>query len=164
MDTWEFIPNASRRFTVNSIQKLISASMNTNSCHHTRWNKHLPSKVNILTWHVSNKRLPIRSNLDSRGIDLDSTRCNLCDDDIETEDHVFVYFPIATHTWKPVYTWWEFIGFTLLILRKSCPWLIEFLFAKTTGSSSMQLSTQPFGLYGNTKTKSSSTSNDRKMS
>ncbi|GJU00433.1 putative RNA-directed DNA polymerase, eukaryota, reverse transcriptase zinc-binding domain protein [Tanacetum coccineum] len=94
MDTWEFIPDASRRFTVNNMRKLISLStINTNNCHHTRWNKLLPSKVNILTWRVSNKRFPTRSNLDSRGIDLDSTRCPLCDNDIETEDHVLVYCP-----------------------------------------------------------------------
>nr|GEV76829.1 RNA-directed DNA polymerase, eukaryota, reverse transcriptase zinc-binding domain protein [Tanacetum cinerariifolium] len=111
MDTWEFIPDALRRFTVINMQKLISSSTtNTNNCHHTRWNKLLPSKVNILTWRVSNKRLPTRSNLDSRRIDLDSTRCRLCDNDIKTEDHVFVYCPIATDTWKVVYTWWELIA------------------------------------------------------
>ena len=111
MDTWEFIPDASRQFTVNSMRKLISASTNTNNSH-TKWNKLLPSKVNILTWRVSNKRLPTRSNLDSRGIDLDSTRCPLCDNDIETEDHVFVYCPIARDTWKAVFSWWKIIDFS----------------------------------------------------
>ncbi|GJY14724.1 putative RNA-directed DNA polymerase, eukaryota, reverse transcriptase zinc-binding domain protein [Tanacetum coccineum] len=37
MDTWEFIPDASRRFTVNNMRKLISSSTtDTNNCHHTR--------------------------------------------------------------------------------------------------------------------------------
>ncbi|GKB09645.1 wall-associated receptor kinase 2-like protein [Tanacetum coccineum] len=39
------------------------------------------------------KNLPIsmatRSNLDRRGVDLDSVRCPLCDDGIEKEDHIF---------------------------------------------------------------------------
>ncbi|GJS86409.1 RNA-directed DNA polymerase, eukaryota [Tanacetum coccineum] len=39
--------------------------------------------------------VPTRVNLDKRGIDLDSVRCPLCNDDIETKDHVFALCSIA---------------------------------------------------------------------
>ena len=41
--------------------------------------------------------------LDSRkGIDLDSTRCPLCDDALETESHLFVECCIARDAWSKV--------------------------------------------------------------
>ncbi|GJS44503.1 RNA-directed DNA polymerase, eukaryota, reverse transcriptase zinc-binding domain protein [Tanacetum coccineum] len=104
-DVWEFTYDASRRFYVNSLRKLISTMSSDNNSHHTRWNKLLPSKVNILTWHVLNKKLPTRFNLDRRGIDLDTIRYPLCNNDIETEDHIFVKCPLAIDAWKVVFSW-----------------------------------------------------------
>ena len=92
------------------MRKLISTMSSDNNSQHTRWNKLLPTKVNILTWRVLNKRLPTRFNLDRRGIDLDTVRCPLCNNDIETEDHIFVKCPIAIDTWKVVFSWWQFSG------------------------------------------------------
>ncbi|GJY72694.1 ribonuclease H-like domain-containing protein [Tanacetum coccineum] len=40
-----------------------------------RWNILIPIKLDIHSWRVAIDRLPTRCNLDSRGIDLDSTRC-----------------------------------------------------------------------------------------
>ncbi|GKC97323.1 RNA-directed DNA polymerase, eukaryota, reverse transcriptase zinc-binding domain protein, partial [Tanacetum coccineum] len=80
--------------------------------HPTLWNKLLPSKVNIFTWRVLNKRLPTRLNLDRRGIDLDTVRCPLCNNDIETKDHIFVKCPLAIDTWKVIFSWWQFTGIT----------------------------------------------------
>ncbi|GKE18422.1 RNA-directed DNA polymerase, eukaryota, reverse transcriptase zinc-binding domain protein, partial [Tanacetum coccineum] len=48
--------------------------------------------------------VPTRVNLDKRGIDLDSVRCPLCDDDIEIEDHLFALCSIAKDVWKEVMT------------------------------------------------------------
>ncbi|GKD73279.1 RNA-directed DNA polymerase, eukaryota, reverse transcriptase zinc-binding domain protein [Tanacetum coccineum] len=76
-----------------------------------RWNKFLPAKVNILVWRIMNKRVPTRVNLDKRGIDLDSVRCPLCDNDIETEDHLFASCTIANDVWKlEVMAWWKVSG------------------------------------------------------
>ncbi|GJZ26864.1 RNA-directed DNA polymerase, eukaryota, reverse transcriptase zinc-binding domain protein [Tanacetum coccineum] len=99
-DVWEFTYDASRRFSVNSMRKLFSTMSSDTNSHPTRWNKLLPSKVTILTWHVLNKILPTRFNLDRCGIDLDTVRCPLCNNDIETEDHIFVKRPLAIDTWK----------------------------------------------------------------
>ncbi|GJZ60497.1 probable L-type lectin-domain containing receptor kinase S.5 [Tanacetum coccineum] len=72
----------------------------------TRWNRALPSKININTWRVSNRRLPTRINLDCRSVELDSVRCPMCDEDLETEDHIFVSCNIASETWKLILNWW----------------------------------------------------------
>ncbi|GJT71752.1 reverse transcriptase domain, reverse transcriptase zinc-binding domain protein [Tanacetum coccineum] len=82
-------------------------------CTPTRWNTLLPLKVNIFIWRTTNKRLPARVNLDYRGIDLDSVCCPMCDDAIETEDHIFVSCPIAKDTWKCIADWWNIPSITI---------------------------------------------------
>ena len=76
------------------------------STNSTRWNKLVPIKVNIASWRIENLRIPTRVNLDSRGIDLHSIRCPICDDDLETEDHVLVKCGVALNIWKEVLKWW----------------------------------------------------------
>ncbi|GJX25265.1 RNA-directed DNA polymerase, eukaryota, reverse transcriptase zinc-binding domain protein [Tanacetum coccineum] len=106
-DTWEFTPEPSRFFKDNTMRKIISNTSTDSTSQQTRWNKILPSKVNILAWRVLLHRLPTRVNLDHRGIDLDSVRCPLCNDDIETETHVFVNCSLARCIWKDVFSWWQ---------------------------------------------------------
>lgn len=74
----------------------------------SRWNKYLPSKVNISTWRIINRRLPTRLNLDKRGVDLHSVRCPICDDDLECENHIFVECTVAKDTWLAVFKCWGF--------------------------------------------------------
>ncbi|PWA33959.1 hypothetical protein CTI12_AA623660 [Artemisia annua] len=66
----------------------------------------LPIKVNINTWRLCFDRLPTRCNLDARGVDLDSTRCPICDGDLESSQHLFVECLVASSLWKIVTTWW----------------------------------------------------------
>ncbi|GJW54616.1 RNA-directed DNA polymerase, eukaryota, reverse transcriptase zinc-binding domain protein [Tanacetum coccineum] len=72
-----------------------------------KWNNLLPSKVNITTWRISIQRLPTRINLDKRNVDLDSVRCPICDDALETEQHVFVSYNLAGKIWKDILNWWN---------------------------------------------------------
>ncbi|GJS70033.1 RNA-directed DNA polymerase, eukaryota, reverse transcriptase zinc-binding domain protein [Tanacetum coccineum] len=48
-----------------------------------------------------------QKNLNARGIELHSIRCPLCDEDIETEEHIFVRCKIALDTWRNVLKWWN---------------------------------------------------------
>ncbi|GJV97750.1 hypothetical protein Tco_1549327 [Tanacetum coccineum] len=41
---------------------------------------------------------PTKINLDMRDIDLDTLRCPVCDDDLESEDHIFAKCCIAVDT------------------------------------------------------------------
>ncbi|GKC64896.1 RNA-directed DNA polymerase, eukaryota, reverse transcriptase zinc-binding domain protein, partial [Tanacetum coccineum] len=47
------------------------------------------------------------ANLDRRGVDLDSVRCPICDDAVQTEKHLFVDCKIARDTWINVLNWWR---------------------------------------------------------
>ena len=68
------------------------------------------------SWRLGKDRLPTRCNLDARGINLDSTRCPLCDQAIEDLQHLFVECPIAKDLWSMVKTWWGMDDYPKLVL------------------------------------------------
>ncbi|GKD63237.1 RNA-directed DNA polymerase, eukaryota, reverse transcriptase zinc-binding domain protein, partial [Tanacetum coccineum] len=106
-DCWECTISSNRLFTVKSMRSHIRKFLYPLNPQPFRWNKALPSKINISSWRILHKRLPTRFNLDRRGVGLDSTRCPVCDEDIETEEHLFTSCFIATETWRRVFTWWK---------------------------------------------------------
>nr|GEV02850.1 hypothetical protein [Tanacetum cinerariifolium] len=59
------------------------------------WNATLPIKVNIHIWRAAMDQLPTCYNLDAWGIDLDSTRCHVCNGCVETSKHLFIDSMIA---------------------------------------------------------------------
>ncbi|XP_071709258.1 uncharacterized protein [Rutidosis leptorrhynchoides] len=58
------------------------------------------------------QRLPVRTKLDKRGIDLHSVRCPLCDDDIESSEHTLIFCRRAQEIWSRVYKWWNLGNFS----------------------------------------------------
>ncbi|GJY35720.1 RNA-directed DNA polymerase, eukaryota, reverse transcriptase zinc-binding domain protein [Tanacetum coccineum] len=63
------------------------------------------------------RRIPTIINLDMRGIDLDTLRCPVCDNDLESEDHIFAKCCIAVDTWRDVLLWWHIPGITITSLE-----------------------------------------------
>ncbi|GKD66838.1 RNA-directed DNA polymerase, eukaryota, reverse transcriptase zinc-binding domain protein, partial [Tanacetum coccineum] len=84
-----------------------------------RWNKILPLKVNINTWCIIHKRVPTRSNIDIKGVDLDFVRCLICDDKIESEEHIFVMCNVTREAWKNIWLWWKIDNTSINILNNA---------------------------------------------
>ncbi|XP_071686803.1 uncharacterized protein [Rutidosis leptorrhynchoides] len=70
-------------------------------------------------WRVLNRKIPVRTELDKRGIDLDSVRCPSCDDDIESIDHVMFFCRSSLDVWERVYKWWNLGGVSNLSLSEA---------------------------------------------
>ncbi|XP_071697620.1 uncharacterized protein [Rutidosis leptorrhynchoides] len=75
-------------------------------------NKLIPKKVEIFVWRLLHKKLPVRIELDKRGLDLHSVRCPLCDDDVESVAHIFTSCKHACDIWGRVAKWWNLSNFT----------------------------------------------------
>ena len=118
IDSWECTVDDTRLFTVKGMRSHIinSSSPPPTISSPTRWNNLIPLKVNVFTWKTANQRLPTRSNLDFRGIDLHSVLCPLCDEVTETEEHIFVSCSIAKETWKGLLDWWNIHTSTITCL------------------------------------------------
>ncbi|GJZ86781.1 hypothetical protein Tco_0658391, partial [Tanacetum coccineum] len=69
-DTWTCSLNSLNTFKVSSMRFAIDSSILASTIDNVKWNKTLPIKINIHSWRLRKDRLPTRSNLDARGIDL----------------------------------------------------------------------------------------------
>ncbi|XP_071705251.1 uncharacterized protein [Rutidosis leptorrhynchoides] len=69
-------------------------------------NNLVPKKIEIFIWRALKKRLPTLVELDNRGIDLNSVRCPICDDDVETIEHSLIFCSYVMDIWSRVHKWW----------------------------------------------------------
>ena len=67
----------------------------------------MPKKVNIFVWRALKGRLPVREELDKRGVDLDSVLCPCCDSAVESCAHSLVLCDLAMSVWEKIFCWWK---------------------------------------------------------
>ncbi|GJW01986.1 reverse transcriptase domain, reverse transcriptase zinc-binding domain protein [Tanacetum coccineum] len=108
-DTWTCSLNSLNTFTVSFMRFAIDSFILVSTIDNVKWNKTLPIKINIHSWRLRKDRLPTRSNLDARGIDLDSLRCPVCNDGIESTPHLFVWCTVAAKIWCMIKDWWGLV-------------------------------------------------------
>ncbi|XP_071695901.1 uncharacterized protein [Rutidosis leptorrhynchoides] len=71
-------------------------------------NNSIPQKVAIFIWRAKLNRLPVRSELGKRGIDLDSVLCPICGNEIETVEHSLIKCKKVTEFWIFFFLiWWN---------------------------------------------------------
>nr|GEY91752.1 RNA-directed DNA polymerase, eukaryota, reverse transcriptase zinc-binding domain protein [Tanacetum cinerariifolium] len=80
---------SSGEFTVASVRKLIDDKWLLGDDNKTRWVKYVPIKINVHAWNVMSDSIPTRFNISRRGISIDSLSCVLCDNGVETSNHLF---------------------------------------------------------------------------
>ncbi|XP_071729184.1 uncharacterized protein [Rutidosis leptorrhynchoides] len=64
-------------------------------------------KIAIFIWRAKLGTLPTRTELDKRGIDLDSTLCPLCQTHEESAAHILITCPLVAQIWQLVLDWWN---------------------------------------------------------
>ncbi|GJY76043.1 RNA-directed DNA polymerase, eukaryota [Tanacetum coccineum] len=106
-DIWECVIDDTRSFSVKGMRTHITNTAIALDQNHPRWNKLVPIKVNIASWRIAKGRLLTKINLDLSGIDFHLVNCPLCDDDSETEHHLFIPYRIAKQVWLDVLRWWN---------------------------------------------------------
>lgn len=68
-------------------------------------NKWLPIKVNFLHWRLLLNRIPNRSLLNKRGVNVNSIFCPLCGLHEEDTQHLFAYCSFARSIWCHIRLW-----------------------------------------------------------
>ncbi|XP_071695771.1 uncharacterized protein [Rutidosis leptorrhynchoides] len=113
-DTWRWILANNGIFTVKKLNDLIDEKclLHQVPSHETLRNNLVPKKLEIFVWRALKKRLPVRMELDKRCIDLHSVRYPLCDDDLETVDHIFIFCKHSLEIWDRVFHWWGLGNFS----------------------------------------------------
>ncbi|XP_071696053.1 uncharacterized protein [Rutidosis leptorrhynchoides] len=113
-DTWNWVLDPNGMYTAKKMSTLIDEQLLCSfaSLHVSMRNPLVPKKVEIFIWRLLNKRLPVRLELDKRGIDLHSVRCPLCDGDLESVDHAILKCNLAFDVWSRFHKWWGINNFS----------------------------------------------------
>ncbi|GJT69400.1 putative RNA-directed DNA polymerase, eukaryota, reverse transcriptase zinc-binding domain protein [Tanacetum coccineum] len=106
-NSWAFTLNTHKYIIVASMCREIEKHILCDQPSITRWNKSMPTKINVHIWRLYLNHLLTRCNLDSRSIDLHSSRCPVRDGDIETAQHLFIDCLIVSGLWHMVIKWWH---------------------------------------------------------
>ncbi|XP_071687753.1 uncharacterized protein [Rutidosis leptorrhynchoides] len=107
-DTWVWNLASNGIFTTKKLTRLIDDKLllDGRSRSQTLKNCLVPTKVEIFIWRMLKRRIPVHTELDKRGIDLDSVRCPLCDDGVESIDYSMIFCRHSMEVWERVYKWW----------------------------------------------------------
>ncbi|GKC39617.1 RNA-directed DNA polymerase, eukaryota, partial [Tanacetum coccineum] len=73
----------------------------------TRWIKTIPIKVNVFAWKLHLDRLPTRSNLLKRGIQVQSSLYPICNVLQEDASHLFFSCDVALAISRIICQWWN---------------------------------------------------------
>ncbi|XP_071688945.1 uncharacterized protein [Rutidosis leptorrhynchoides] len=112
---WMFANNGV--FTVKKLSSIINnkfLSNNSQVANATLRNNHVPKKIENFVCRALKKRIPVRIELDKRGIDLHSLRCPVCDDGLESVDHLLIECKFSLDVWSRVCKWWNFSSYSHL--------------------------------------------------
>ncbi|GJT27666.1 putative RNA-directed DNA polymerase, eukaryota, reverse transcriptase zinc-binding domain protein [Tanacetum coccineum] len=90
VDGWTWSLDTSGSFKVSILRSCIDSLDLSRSDPVTIWNELIPKKVNIFFWRLTRNRLPTKTNLVDKGIDLHTVLCSFCDDYCESSDHIFI--------------------------------------------------------------------------
>nr|GEY38113.1 RNA-directed DNA polymerase, eukaryota [Tanacetum cinerariifolium] len=67
----------------------------------------VPIKINVFAWKVKMDGLPTRFNISRRGMNIDSMLCSLCDNGVESSNHMFFSCSLVRHLYRMISAWWD---------------------------------------------------------
>lgn len=90
-------------YSVKSCYRLLTweETPEPNCMWNTIWKLSLPPKVKVLAWQVCQNVLPTAVNLQSKRVEC-PILCKLCNQEVETTDHVFIHCGVAKACWRQV--------------------------------------------------------------
>ena len=99
--------NNSQVYSVASMRSAIDDTRSSSISTVTRWIKIMTIKIKIFERKVKMNALPSRFNISRRGIDIASLSCPLCDNGIETTNHLFFNCYLAKELIDKIVRWWN---------------------------------------------------------
>ncbi|GJY37411.1 RNA-directed DNA polymerase, eukaryota [Tanacetum coccineum] len=105
-DKWVWNLDGDGVFKVSSTRRYIDEGLCDMEGANTRWVKFIPIKVNVFAWSLASNKLPMRYYMSSRGLEIPSMVCPVCNVGVETYDHLFFSCLVASSIMAKVLGWW----------------------------------------------------------
>ncbi|GKB50346.1 putative RNA-directed DNA polymerase, eukaryota, reverse transcriptase zinc-binding domain protein, partial [Tanacetum coccineum] len=107
-DRWKWKLDPKGEFSVKSLSKWIEWRRVRREAGITKLDRNtlVPKKVIVFIWRALNGRIPVRNELDKKGIDLDSILCPCCENVLKSVDHCLVTCEKALYIWERIYAFW----------------------------------------------------------
>ncbi|KAK1428139.1 hypothetical protein QVD17_16967 [Tagetes erecta] len=109
-DSWLWPSESSGCFTTKSCRAKIENNQLNGPKIEVLWLRWVPLKVRSFVWRLYQGRVPVASNLITRGVNIPTVACQLCTLESEDVDHLFIHCPVSSQLWKMTSTW---LGFPL---------------------------------------------------
>ncbi|XP_071741928.1 uncharacterized protein [Rutidosis leptorrhynchoides] len=108
-DYWAWNQGHDGLFTARKLNELLETKVlhSNHSTLDTLKNSFIPKKVELFVWRARKGRLPTLPELNKRGIDVNSVRCPICDEDIENLDHALLSCKLTSDIWSKILEWWN---------------------------------------------------------
>ncbi|GJW89592.1 RNA-directed DNA polymerase, eukaryota [Tanacetum coccineum] len=124
-DRWIWNLESSGEFSVASARKKIDEIRFPIVKDATRWVKCVPIKVNILAWKIRNDALPTRFNISGRGMDIQSISCPICENGVESSEHLFFKCYLIREIGCKIASWWNINNVKVNSYEEWKTWLIS---------------------------------------
>ncbi|XP_071720759.1 uncharacterized protein [Rutidosis leptorrhynchoides] len=104
-DQWTSPLASDGMFTVNKSRDYMDRKILLSTTTKTCWFKFVPRKVNVFLWRFRLDSLPVRWLISAKGIDIHSIVCPVCNNGVETRDHLFFGCTLALDLWRRLRMW-----------------------------------------------------------
>ncbi|KAL5193638.1 putative ribonuclease H protein [Glycine soja] len=112
-DVWSWEGDSSGGYTVGSAYWLLdrdSADENQDAVFTTLWKLKVPSKASVFSWRLIRDKLPTKSNLRSRNVEISDVNCPFCSNHVEDASHLFFSCVKIMPLWWVLMSWLNIAG------------------------------------------------------
>ncbi|KAJ0846576.1 putative reverse transcriptase zinc-binding domain-containing protein [Helianthus annuus] len=94
-DTWEWQDKKNGVFTVAGAKKWLTSQNGNTISFGFKWCKWVPAKCNIFMWRAFLDRIPTKTTLRRRNIQVQDEECVMCGEGLDSTDHILTECGIA---------------------------------------------------------------------
>lgn len=101
--TWEGGSNSS--FSVKRLREQWASEKYKEFVKDFKWCNWVPLKVALVAWRATLDKLPTKVGLQNRGIMVSSNGCALCEEEVESSEHLFFSCRVSQLAWVEIGEW-----------------------------------------------------------
>ncbi|XP_021975217.1 uncharacterized protein LOC110870339 [Helianthus annuus] len=104
-DVWTWKSYENNNFSVAEIRDQIIRRSEEIEDEWRYWNRWVPPKVNLFSWRIAMGRIPVKTELIKRGVQLQNQVCCRCDAYDESVEHLVLSCTMSKSIWWNILAW-----------------------------------------------------------